>query len=231
MIDEISFELCNVSMIGGSTKSSPRDCCVYLVVSSDFAILIDTGTGTAESMRRIMSNLRNKTSTESVKYIVVTHGHIDHAGGVEGLSRELPEAEIVAHEHTAKVIEQGDRVLSAASWYDLPLNSARVGITISREFIIRNREELTFLIIPTPGHTPGSVVGVLECRDGKVLFGQDIHGPFMPEWGSDIALWRESMQLLLNLKADYLCEGHYGIIKGKSKVNAFINRYLEQHRR
>jgi glyoxylase-like metal-dependent hydrolase (beta-lactamase superfamily II) len=48
-------------------------------------------------------------------------------------------------------------------------------------------------------------------RDGqRILFGQDIHGPFLPAFGSDIAQWRTSMEMILALKPDILCEGHCG---------------------
>jgi hypothetical protein len=67
-------------------------------------------------------------------------------------------------------------------------------------------------------------------RDGKrVLFGQDIHGPFEESFGSDLAAWRKSMDILLGLKADILCEGHFGIIKPEQEVEGFIKGYLQQH--
>jgi len=63
----------------------------------------------------------------------------------------------------------------------------------------------------------------------RVLFGQDIHGPFSPEFLSDIGRWRDSMERLLSLKADILCEGHYGIFTGREKVRKYIEGYLDQY--
>jgi glyoxylase-like metal-dependent hydrolase (beta-lactamase superfamily II) len=37
------------------------------------------------------------------------------------------------------------------------------------------------------------------------------NGPFHVDFGLDIMQWRESMEKLLDLKADILCEGHFGI--------------------
>ncbi|MHA2296292.1 MAG: MBL fold metallo-hydrolase [Candidatus Hodarchaeales archaeon] len=231
MHEEIELDSCTVSMIGGREESSSGDCCVYLVTSTGFGLVVDTGTGTAESIKRIMKNLKKKTDPRNVQHVLVTHCHIDHAGGLKDLSRQLTSAKLVAHEYAAKVIEQEDRVLSAAKWYGLSLKAVKVDISINKEYTLKDSNELTLKIIPTPGHTPGSVVGVLESSGNTVLFGQDIHGPFNSEFGSDIAQWRESMQQLLKLRADYLCEGHYGIIKGKKRVEDFIIRYLEQHAR
>jgi len=81
----------------------------------------------------------------------------------------------------------------------------------------------------TPGHTPGSIALYLD-REGKcVLFGQDIHGPFNAAFGSDIEVWKKSMQTLLALNADILCEGHFGIFQPKEKVRGYIERYLEEY--
>jgi glyoxylase-like metal-dependent hydrolase (beta-lactamase superfamily II) len=79
------------------------------------------------------------------------------------------------------------------------------------------------------GHTPGSIAVWLD-RDGKrILFGQDIHGPFLPEFSSDIDQWRISMEKLLILKADALCEGHFGIFQPGDRVEAYIRKYLRQY--
>ena len=69
-------------------------------------------------------------------------------------------------------------------------------------------------------------------RGGKrVLFGQDIHGPFLPAFGSDIGRWRASMEKLLALRADILCEGHFGIFRSADQVEAYIRTYLKEHGR
>jgi hypothetical protein len=37
------------------------------------------------------------------------------------------------------------------------------------------------------------------------------------------------MNELLELNADILCEGHFGIYKPKDKVRNYIERYLEEY--
>jgi len=88
--------------------------------------------------------------------------------------------------------------------------------------------DLQFNFLHTPGHTPGSICVYIDGKDGRVLFGQDIHGPFSPAWGSDLGQWRLSMQKLLALQADVLCEGHAGVFKGE-KVGKYIEGYLQRY--
>ena len=38
-------------------------------------------------------------------------------------------------------------------------------------------------------HTPGSISILLKTKDGNILFAQDVHGPFLPEFGSNLVDW------------------------------------------
>jgi len=62
-----------------------------------------------------------------------------------------------------------------------------------------------------------------------VLFGEDVHGPVLPSCGSDVGRWRKSMEKLLALEADILCEGHFGIFQTKEQVRKYIQGYLRQY--
>jgi len=76
---------------------------------------------------------------------------------------------------------------------------------------------------------PGSIAVYRDYAGERVLFGQDIHGPFLPEFGADLAAWRRSMNMLLGLEADILCEGHFGVYRTKTRVREYIESYLEQY--
>ena len=43
---------------------------------------------------------------------------------------------------------------------------------------------------------------------------------------SDAETYRQSLNLLLSLEADILCEGHYGVFRGKREVADFIGSFL-----
>jgi len=77
-----------------------------------------------------------------------------------------------------------------------------------------------------PGHSPGSMVYVMESEGNKILFGQDVHGPLDASLKSDRVAYRKSLELLLSLEADILCEGHYGVINGAQEVTDFIKSFL-----
>jgi hypothetical protein len=69
----------------------------------------------------------------------------------------------------------------------------------------------------------------IELRRVRILFGQDIHGPFMERFGSDINPWRISMEELLKLDADILCEGHFAIYRTKEAVREYIMGYIRMY--
>jgi hypothetical protein len=70
----------------------------------------------------------------------------------------------------------------------------------------------------------------VEDDGKKVLFGQDIHGPFYNDFNSNIQDWHNSMKRLLAKKCDILCEGHFGIFYTNFEVEKYINNQLKQHR-
>jgi glyoxylase-like metal-dependent hydrolase (beta-lactamase superfamily II) len=162
-----------------------------------------------------------------ISTLILTHCHIDHVGGAH-LFKEKFGPQIVMHELDARIVERGDNRMTAASYYHIDFKPLPVDIkfTTEEEHLLVCGNDMVCL--HTPGHTPGSMSVYLDTGGKRILFGQDIHGPFMKEFGSDLGLWRESMQKLLALKADVLCEGHFGIFKPASAVTDYIERYLEE---
>ena len=77
-----------------------------------------------------------------------------------------------------------------------------------------------------PGHSPGSVVYRIKLADQTVLFGQDVHGPLDSSFLSNRQDYINSLKFMMTLKADILCEGHFGVFEGKEKVEKFIRSYL-----
>jgi hypothetical protein len=47
-----------------------------------------------------------------------------------------------------------------------------------------------------------------------------------PSLLSNLEDYPRSLDLLLSLNGDILCEGHYGIFKGKKEVSKFIRRFM-----
>jgi glyoxylase-like metal-dependent hydrolase (beta-lactamase superfamily II) len=161
-----------------------------------------------------------------VEYLLLTHCHFDHTGGVKRLKDKLINAVVTAHELDAVYLERGDNTVTAARWYGSILEPFTVDkkLTGGREEIFLGERPVS--AIHVPGHSPGSVVYLIESEGKKVLFGQDVHGPIEPAIKSDRAAYRKSLALLLTLDTDILCEGHYGIMEGKDDVKDFIRSFL-----
>ncbi len=98
-------------------------------------------------------------------------------------------------------------------------------ITAVREIIAEGSGEVT--AHRCPGRSPGSLVYTAVLAGQTVLFGQDIHGLLHPSLLSDRSQYRDSLKFLLNLEADILCEGHFGVYKGRENVQNFIRQYLD----
>ena len=218
-----SLKVCkDIYMVGGSDISHPYDCGVYLLDAGDL-VLIDSGAGM--SFDRLVSNIEKLGfDPKKLKTILVTHAHIDHIGSLHRFQQEFG-VRIIAHELDADAIEGRGEV--AAEAYRVAYTPCHVDLRIkgSDEALKLGKYELK--VIHIPGHTPGSIAAYVDIDKQRVLFGQDIHGPYYPEWGADPALARLSLQKLVDLKADILCEGHFGIYQPASEVKRYIQQYVD----
>jgi glyoxylase-like metal-dependent hydrolase (beta-lactamase superfamily II) len=216
-----------VYLIGGSGITSADDAAIYLIDFSGIPVMIDAGAGRSSS--QIVRNIEMLGfNPVSVSCLILTHCHIDHIGSAPFFKKQYG-TKILIHEQDAQSVESGDSHRTAANWYNtnfppMPVDQKLEG---KHEILKFGNEELHCL--HTPGHTPGSISLYLDREGKRVLFGQDIHGPFHAAFGSDIEAWKKSMQDLLDLNADILCEGHFGIFQPRDKVRKYIERYLEEY--
>ncbi len=215
-----------VYLVGSPTLTSSEDCCVYLLDLGDL-VLIDAGAG--GSVPAILENVASLGfGHKGISAVVATHCHIDHIGGIPEL-RERMGCQVIAHRLDATAIERGDSARTASDWYNISFPPTPVDHRLSEAREVLKFEKGEILCLHTPGHTPGSIAVILDSDGKRVLFGQDIHGPFSESFGSDIASWKKSMEVLLALKADILCEGHFGIYKPEAEVERYIRNYLEMY--
>ncbi len=79
----------------------PRFDAAYLLIDAGRAAFIDTGTGYA--CPRLLATLAaTGLKPEDVDWVIPTHVHLDHAGGVGPLMRALPNAKALVHPRGAK---------------------------------------------------------------------------------------------------------------------------------
>ena len=144
-------------------------------------------------------------------------------------SKRNSKSKLCIHELDAPSLEVGDPVLTAAQWYQttFPPTSVDVKFTSSEEKLTIGDQEVVCL--HTPGHTPGSISILIDTAGKRILFGQDIHGPLLEEFGSNLAEWDQSTRRLMELDADILCEGHFGVYPTKKHVRHYIRSCRRQY--
>jgi glyoxylase-like metal-dependent hydrolase (beta-lactamase superfamily II) len=213
-----------IYMVGGPDISNVGDGASFIVDFDGKLVMIDAGTGTRP--HTIETNIRELGyNPQDISILILTHCHVDHVGGAHYFQEKYG-CRIVAHEIDAAIIERGDFIKAAAKWYQIKLDPIMVEEKLQGEsdLLKVNSDGLQWL--HTPGHTPGSICLYIDRGGRRVLFGQDMYGPSDKYVLSNINQWEQSMEKLLTLNADILCEGHYGIFEPKEKVVRYIKRCI-----
>ena len=215
----------NLWQVGGAEFTSVEDAAIYLIRFGEKAALIDAGGGSGHD--NLVTNISEvlPPGTE-IEYLFLTHCHYDHTGGAAAVKDQYG-CRIVAHELDAAYLEDGDSTVTAATWYGSRMNPLKIDHKIknAKETFQVGSGELT--AYHCPGHSPGSVVYLAELDSKRILFGQDVHGPLDASFLSNHDDYKRSLKSMIELKADILCEGHFGIYQGKNEISQFIRTYLQ----
>jgi hydroxyacylglutathione hydrolase len=134
----------------------------YIVKSGKELAVVDPG-GDAEMILEKVDELGG-----TVKYIIDTHGHIDHIAA----NREVVEAtgaELLIHELDSALLAHPDRNLSALMGMDLT-SPTPSRLLKEDDKVLVGDEEMT--VLHTPGHTPGGIclLGTDYAFTGDTLF-------------------------------------------------------------
>ncbi len=86
----------NILLIDNELYSIPKWGSVYLI-NEEKKALIDTGPTT--SVNTVLAGIE-KTGVDpgEIDYVIATHIHLDHAGGVGELIKHMPQAKVLVHE-------------------------------------------------------------------------------------------------------------------------------------
>lgn len=139
----------------------PRFDAAYLLVHEGRAAFVDTGTNFG--VPRLLQALASLgLQTSDVDWVIPTHVHLDHAGGVGLLMRELPQAQALVHERGARhMIDPTALYMGATAVYGaeemersygrlVPVAAERVTVTTDGMELDWRGRLLRF--IDTPGH-------------------------------------------------------------------------------
>lgn len=225
-----------------------RFAAAYLIVDGDEAAFVDNNTCHAVPM--LMSALADAgLSPEQVRYIIVTHVHLDHAGGTSALADACPNAQIIAHPRAAThIIDPAKLVASATSVYGAdtfkrlygviePLPAARVQAMEDGEQLRLGARTLEFL--HTRGHANHHFC-IADDHSNSIFTGDafglhypDLQGPGPLAFPStsptdfDGPLAREAIRRLVDLSPDRMYPTHFGPVTDIAQTAEQLIRHLE----
>lgn len=186
---------------------------VCIVKTSEGAVLFDTGSYDSDADGYILPFLEElDIKAQELRYVVISHNHLDHAGGLERLMQHFPETCIVSR-HPAIAEKYGNYTVLAPGDGDPLLSVLR--------------------IITVPGHTTDAVA-LLDTRSGALLTGDSLqlYGIYgSGKWGANISLPTEHLAAVEKLRsmdiATIVASHNYhpwgNFAQGKDQVSRYLD--------
>lgn len=188
--------------IGGGTHNS------LAVVFRDHVIVVE-GPLSSDRSRAVLDKVRELAPGKPVRYVVNTHYHYDHSGGLREYIAEG--VAVVTHEVNAGFIRRMAAGPGRTLRRDrLSLKPAEPGIeTVTDKRVFSDGEQTLELYLVPNSHVNGMLVAYLPTQ--KVLFNSDLFsipavGPLSP--ANDFAVELREAIRKLGLKVETLAGGH-----------------------
>ncbi len=165
---------------------------------------------------------------DEIDYFVLTHIHIDHAGGVGTAAREMSNAKVIAHSRAishlvdptmlwqASLKTLGDTAISYGEIEPVPEHRITAATDQMKLDLGRG---LTLEIYLTPGHAPHHL-SIFDIANGVLIAGETagvcIEGAVRPATPPPFKLEEalSSIDKLIELEPQKLCYGHFGCYDG-----------------
>ncbi|MEJ2603580.1 MAG: MBL fold metallo-hydrolase [Gammaproteobacteria bacterium] len=226
----------------------PEFAAAYLIVEGDEAAFVDNNTNHA--MPRLLEALDGAgLEPEQVRYLIVTHVHLDHAGATSALADACPGATVLAHPRAARhIIDPEKLVASASAVYGEaeferlygriePVAAARVREMDDGETLRFGQRELTFL--HTRGHANHHFC-VADSGSDSIFAGDafGLHYPALQGAGPfaipstsptdfDGPLAREAVQRIVERRPARVYPTHFGAVTAIEETAGQLQRHLE----
>ena len=212
------------------------------LIRSDRPCLVETGTApSAPVVRDALASLG--VGPRDLATVVVTHIHLDHAGGVGDIAEMFPAAQVVVHTKGARHLADPSRLMASARMvYGDALDSLFGALAPTPAERIETVEDTGVVDLGggrrldshySPGHAKHHV-GLLDSASGDLYVG-DAAGVYLPETGDlraatpppdfdlDVAL--ASLRLFGALRPERLLFSHYGPL---GEVEQTLERSAEE---
>ncbi len=188
----------------------------HIIDTGEGLIMLDSGH--QYSLYLVIQNMHELgLNPKDIKYIVHTHGHIDHCGATGALI-EMTGAKTFLGAPDCDYVN-GKLDLSWAKELDLELETFEPDVLLrDGDKIVLGNTELT--AIATPGHTPGAMSFLFEVTDGNRKLTAGLHGgagintlarDFLDRYGLSYDCRTDflaSMDRLKNYKVDIFLGNH-----------------------
>jgi glyoxylase-like metal-dependent hydrolase (beta-lactamase superfamily II) len=214
----------------------------YLVAAREPA-LVETGPTT--SSQSVLAGLRSLgLGPDDLAHIVVTHIHLDHAGGVGRLAARFPAATVWVHERGAphladptKLVASAARVYGEARMAELfgpvdPVPSERLVAIDDGDSISLGDRRLE--VMYTPGHASHHV-SLVDSRTGALFTGDalGIHlpdarvlRPATPPPDVDVEMGVDSIERIRKRAEGFLMFSHFGPVEEVDELCGLASRRL-----
>jgi len=181
-----------------------------------------------------------------LRFLLLTHIHLDHAAAAGGILTKAPEARLVVHEVGAPHMVDPSRLMASAErvygamleplWGRMqPVEQLRVTAVSGGETLDLGGR--TVEVLATPGHASHHVSfllgdGTLFTGDsaGVRLSGAPLIRPALPPPDLDLEGWEESIARMLAVEPERLVLTHFGPVNGKAAADEHLHEVLERNR-
>ncbi|MBF0115805.1 MAG: MBL fold metallo-hydrolase [Magnetococcales bacterium] len=222
----------------------------YLLVEGGEAVFIETGPTLAVPV--LLQALQQVgISRAAVRAIIVTHVHLDHAGGAGALQRHLPQAELLVHPKGLRhLLDPGKLQAGAEAVYGAeqfarilggitPADPERTRAVVDGEAFVLNGRPL--VMIDAPGHANHHHC-VWDARSGGIFSGDAAgisyrvfdHGeeivlqPATTPVQFDLQASHQTLDRLAALGGGWNFVTHFGRIPFTERLTAQLHRLLDQ---
>ncbi|MCS7281398.1 MAG: MBL fold metallo-hydrolase [Desulfobacterota bacterium] len=196
--------------------------CNTVFIDGKIPVLVDPGH--KHLFNHVIEGMANDGKVvDSVKLIILTHGHPDHSEAADLFGDDVIKA--ISFDEFEYISREG-KELFLASGSQLPKNNWKIFLKEGKLKI----GEKTFRIISTPGHSPGSICIYWEEKrlliSGDTVFYMGVGRFDLP--GGDEGLLKESIRKLSKLDVEYLIPGHGEILAGAKVIKKNFRIILEE---